>query len=93
MSTEAFRDHLTHRLARIRQAIADAERQQSEGDLATSVKAAGQIAVLKRREQEVTAKLDRLATAPPGLWGGLTSEIAEDIDSLGLAVERLFVGF
>ncbi len=94
MSKDAFRLHLAHRLKRIRLAIAEAEHGHATADdLAIRVKAAGELAVLHRRHAEVAAKLDRLDHAPPGLLAGLKTEIEEDIDSIMLAVERVFVGY
>ena len=92
MSKDAFRQQLQVRLKEVSKEIAAAEERHHGAELADRVHAAGELAVLKQREAEILAKIEKLEHEPDGVWETLKTEIEEDLDAIGAAIQRLFVG-
>jgi len=92
MSKDAFRLQLQVRQREVAKAIAEAEARLAGAELADRVHAAGELSVLKHRDAEIKAKITRLEHEPDGVWETLKTEIEEDLDAIGAAIRRLFVG-
>ncbi len=91
MSKEAFRQQLRIRLREVGAEISEAESRLTGVALEARVQAAGDLALLRERQRDILAKLDRLEHEPDGAWEALKTEIEEDLDAVGAALRRMFV--
>ena len=93
MSKDAYLLYLRARQKAVDERIREASLRLREGDLRDRVHAAGELATLERRRALVESKLVTARAADPSRYTGLRSEIAEDLDAIGVMLDRLTTGF
>lgn len=92
MSKDSFLLYLRARKQTVDEKIRKAERLYTEGDLPDRVHAAGQLATLRRRREDVDRKIAAVTAASEASYKGLRTEIEEDLDSIGILLDRLVTG-
>jgi hypothetical protein len=92
MTKRVYLHYLEQRMVDIQNHIKEAKQALQYDSPLDKVHAAGELVVLERRLQDVTKKIDRLRVVHEGLYSGLKTELQEDVDSIGIALDRLFSG-
>ncbi len=88
MTDETYLAKLRTQLAEIDAKIREAERRHDSGAPAQRVEAAGELALLRDRRHEISARMEEAAREGATSWSTLHAELKADMDSLGTALER-----
>jgi uncharacterized protein involved in exopolysaccharide biosynthesis len=92
MSKETPQDYLTSRLTSLGARIQDADKRLAKGEFRAKVEVAGELAILKQRQAEISEKLAKAQRGHDSPLEGLRAELDRDIEAITEGLERIFAG-
>jgi hypothetical protein len=78
MSVDTLKTETTHLLADADERVREAEHDLAEGSDATKIKAAGDLAILKRQRDELRRRLDEIERAPHSRLSDMAEQLKEE---------------